>query len=51
MKESVVSKLTEMKSETNDEIKSSIEETINKINEDTYDKLSYYKLKMLNENL
>lgn len=51
MKESVVSKLTEMKSESNDEVKSSIEETITKINADTYDKLSYYKLKMLNDNL
>jgi hypothetical protein len=52
IKESVVSKLTEMKnSESDKSTQSRIEETLNKVISEKYDKLSYFKLKNLNENI
>lgn len=52
VKESVVNKLTEMKN--NNEDKSTqmrIDETLDKVISEKYDKLTYFKLKSLNENL
>lgn len=52
VKKSVVNKLTEMK--TNNEDKSTqtrIDETLDKVISEKYDKLTYFKLKSLNENL
>lgn len=52
IKESVVSKLTEMKnSESDKSTQSRIEETLNKVMTEKYDKLAYFKLKNLNENI
>jgi len=52
IKESVVSKLTEMRdSESDKSTQSRIEETLNKVISEKYDKLSYFKLKNLNENI
>lgn len=52
IKESVVNKLTEMKnSESDKSTQNRIEETLNKVISEKYDKLSYFKLKNLNENL
>lgn len=52
VKESVIGKLTEMKnSESDKSTQSRIEETLNKVISEKYDKLSYFKLKNLNENI
>lgn len=52
IKESVVSKLTEMKnSESDKSTQSRIEETLTKVMTEKYDKLAYFKLKNLNENI
>jgi hypothetical protein len=52
IKESVVSKLIEMKnSESDKSTQSRIEETLNKVISEKYDKLSYFKLKNLSENI
>lgn len=52
IKESVVSKLTEMKnSESDKSTQNRIEETLNKVMTEKYDKLAYFKLKNLNENI
>ncbi len=52
IKESVISKLNEMeKTEQDEKTKSTIIETLNKVNNENYDKLNYYKLKTLNENI
>jgi len=52
IKESVVSKLTEMKNTNEDtSTHSKIDETIGKVISEKYDKLTYFKLKSLNENL
>lgn len=52
LKDSVISKLTILKRETTDyETGKKINETIEKIQSEEYDKLSYYKLKGLNDNL
>jgi hypothetical protein len=52
IKNSVVRKLTEMKNTNNDSsTQSRIEETINKVISEKYDKLTYFKLKSLNENI
>ena len=52
IKESVVGKLTEMKnSESDKSTQSRIEETLNKVMTEKYDKLAYFKLKNLNENI
>jgi hypothetical protein len=52
IKENVVSKLNEMKSNIDDEsTKNKIDETLNKVITEKYDKLNYFKLKNLNQNL
>lgn len=52
IKESVVGKLTEMKnSESDKSTQTRIEETLNKVISEKYDKLAYFKLKNLNENI
>lgn len=52
IKESVVTKLTNLKNETIDKsTKSKIDETLSKVISEKYDKLSYFKLKGLNENI
>lgn len=52
LKENVISKLTNMKtSELDPTVQSKINETLNKVTSEKYDKLSYFKLKSLNESL
>lgn len=52
IKESVVGKLTEMKnSESDKSTQNRIEETLSKVIAEKYDKLAYFKLKNLNENI
>jgi hypothetical protein len=52
IKETVVEKLTNMKDSSDDNsIKSRIDETLSKVLAEKYDKLTYFKLKSLNENL
>jgi hypothetical protein len=52
IKENVVNKLTSLKSETLDSsTKLKIDETLSKVLSEKYDKLSYFKLKGLNENI
>jgi hypothetical protein len=52
LKESVVEKLNNMKeSSTDNSVKSRIDETLSKVLSEKFDKLSYFKLKGLNENL
>lgn len=52
VKESVIGKLTEMKnSESDKSTQSRIEETLTKVISEKYDKLAYFKLKNLNENI
>lgn len=52
VKESVVNKLTEMKNNNEDKsTQTRIDETLNKVISEKYDKLTYFKLKSLNENL
>lgn len=52
LKESVLNKLTTLKRETTDyETGKRINETIEKVNSETYNKLGFFKLKSLNENL
>jgi hypothetical protein len=52
LKSSVISKLTSLKRDNNDyETGKRINETISKISSEKYDKLTYFKLKGLNENL
>jgi hypothetical protein len=52
LKESVVEKLNNMKESSNDNsVKSRIDETLSKVLSEKFDKLSYFKLKGLNENL
>jgi hypothetical protein len=52
LKENVVDKLTAMKDSSEDNsVKSRINETLTKVLSEKYDKLTYFKLKSLNENL
>lgn len=52
IKESVVEKLNNMKESSEDNsVKSRIDETLSKVLSEKFDKLSYFKLKSLNENL
>lgn len=52
IKESVVEKLNNMKESSEDNsVKSRIDETLSKVISEKFDKLSYFKLKNLNENL
>ena len=52
IKENVVLKLTEMKNNVEDEsTKNRIDETLTKVISEKYDKLNYFKLKNLNQNL
>lgn len=52
LKESVVQKLNTMKESSDDNsVKSRIDETLTKVLSEKFDKLSYFKLKGLNENL
>ena len=52
IKENVISKLTQMKlNESDSTTKETINETISKVSSEKYDKLTYFKLKSLNENL
>ena len=52
IKESVVEKLNTMKESSDDNsVKSRIDETLSKVLAEKFDKLSYFKLKNLNENL
>jgi hypothetical protein len=52
IKEDVIDKLTDLKSqETDEEIKSKITETITKVKNENYDKLNYFKLQELNKNI
>ena len=52
VKESVVNKLTEMKNNNEDKsTQTRIDETLDKVISEKYDKLTYFKLKSLNENL
>ena len=52
LKSSVISKLTSLKRESNDyETQKKINETIQKVESEKYDKLSYFKLKGLNDSL
>lgn len=52
IKENVISKLTQMKlNESDSTTKETINETISKVSSEKYDKLTYFKLKNLNENL
>lgn len=52
IKENVIAKLNNLKSDTEDNsTKSKIDETLSKVISEKYDKLSYFKLKNLNENI
>jgi hypothetical protein len=52
LKENVVDKLTAMKNSSEDNsVKTRIDETLTKVISEKYDKLTYFKLKSLNENL
>ena len=52
VKESLLTKLENMKSSESDvTIQSRINETLTKVSSEKYDKLTYFKLKNLNENL
>jgi hypothetical protein len=52
LKEGVVEKLTEMKNaSTDNSMQTRIDETISKVISEKYDKLTYFKLKNLKENL
>jgi len=52
IKETVVEKLNNMKESSDDNsVKSRIDETLSKVLAEKYDKLTYFKLKSLNENL
>ena len=52
LKENVVDKLTAMKNSSEDNsVKTRIDETLTKVLSEKYDKLTYFKLKSLNENL
>ena len=52
VKESVINKLEKMKMDENDKsVQSSIDSTLSKVIHEKYDKLTYFKLKNLNENL
>jgi hypothetical protein len=52
IKETVVEKLTNMKDSSDDNsVKSRIDETLSKVLAEKYDKLTYFELKSLNENL
>lgn len=52
LKENVVDKLTAMKKSSEDNsVKTRIDETLTKVLSEKYDKLTYFKLKSLNENL
>ena len=52
LKEGVVNKLTEMKNaSTDNSMQTRIDETISKVISEKYDKLTYFKLKNLKENL
>jgi succinate dehydrogenase flavin-adding protein (antitoxin of CptAB toxin-antitoxin module) len=52
IKEDIVTKLTEMKNASTDKsMQNRIDETLNKVISEKYDKLTYFKLKGLKENL
>jgi hypothetical protein len=52
IKESVIEKLNGIKSSENDEsVSSKIDETIEKVNSEKYNKINYVRLKSLKENL
>ena len=51
LKTELVSRLEEMKSNSDSDTSNRIEESIKKIDSETYDKLTYFKLKNLKENL
>jgi hypothetical protein len=52
LKESVINKLEKIKMDENDKsVQSSIDSTLSKVIHEKYDKLTYFKLKNLNENL
>ena len=51
LQESVISKLESLKEGVDEETKVKITDTITKVKSEKYDKLSYYKLKGLKENL
>jgi len=51
LKNDLVSKLEEMKNSSDTETSKRIDESISKINSEKYDKLTYFKLKNLKENL
>lgn len=52
IKEDVIDKLMDLKSkETDNEVKSKINETITKVKKEKYDKLNYFKLQELNRNI
>lgn len=52
LQESVISKLNTLKESTEDNsIKNKIEETLSKVSQEKYDKLNFFKLKNLSENL
>jgi hypothetical protein len=51
IKNEVIQKLTLMKENSESEVINKIQETINKIKSENYDKLSYFKLKSLKENI
>ena len=52
LKETVIEKLEDLKSEeSNNEVLGRITETISKVQKESFDKLSYFKLLQLNKNL
>lgn len=51
LKKDLITKLQSMKNNSDSETSNRIEESINKINSEKYDKLTYFKLKNLKENL
>jgi hypothetical protein len=51
IKEQVIGKLTNHQKVSDNETSSKIDETITKIKNEKYDKLTFFKLKDLNENL
>ena len=52
IKEDVIDKLMDLKSEeTDNEVKSKINETITKVKKEKYDKLNYFKLQELNRSI
>jgi len=52
LKESLLTKLEKMKySESDTSVQTRINETLTKVSSEKYDKLTYFKLKNLNENL